>query len=64
MIDPDCKVCLGIGWVRENHPSVRGQTMWVKVKAPITKAVPSNIQRSFIFRRITRLLDWQVGMGE
>ena len=20
MIDPDCKVCLGIGWVCENHP--------------------------------------------
>jgi hypothetical protein len=21
MIDPDCKVCLGIGWVCENHPN-------------------------------------------
>jgi hypothetical protein len=20
MIDPDCKICLGIGWVCENHP--------------------------------------------
>jgi len=20
MIDPDCKVCLSIGWVCENHP--------------------------------------------
>ena len=21
MIDPDCEVCLGIGWVCENHPN-------------------------------------------
>ena len=21
MIDPDCKVCLGIGWVCESHPN-------------------------------------------
>ena len=21
MIDPDCNVCLGIGWVYENHPN-------------------------------------------
>jgi hypothetical protein len=20
MIDPDCKICLGMGWVCENHP--------------------------------------------
>lgn len=26
MIDPNCKVCLGIGWVCENHP----QRAWTK----------------------------------
>lgn len=28
MIDPDCKVCLGIGWVCENHPNARGRMNW------------------------------------